>query len=216
MTRVCCLNVLFDDRNTKVSVYKHPIFNPSSDLVWPPPNSKELCCWYCCHTCENPVPMCCEHDKKKDIFYVSGIFCSFSCAKSYIIDKYKWTSSEPLMLLDYMARNVFNSRVDHQAPPKQRLKIFGGDLTIEEFRSGIYSNDTVLCRPITSSPEIYERIEHINNFQTPNKKVKKDKTDKQAETSSNLYEQYIKQQSQTSSSSKIAPGTLNAFMKTPL
>ena len=46
-------------------------------------------CWWCCHTFEGvPLSMPYKHDERRNKFYTSGNFCSWSCMKTYAIDKY--------------------------------------------------------------------------------------------------------------------------------
>ena len=39
-------------------------------------------CWWCCHTFEGvPLSMPYKHDERRNKFYTSGNFCSWSCIK---------------------------------------------------------------------------------------------------------------------------------------
>lgn len=48
-------------------------------------------CWWCCHPFEGTaLSMPHKHDERRNKFYTSGNFCSWSCMKTYTIDKYIW------------------------------------------------------------------------------------------------------------------------------
>jgi hypothetical protein len=102
-----------------------------------------IACWWCCHNFDTPpihLPVC----LKKNIYKVLGIFCSYSCCFSYMKNDSKY--SQNMHLLNYLFRNQTGkkevlSRSIVPAPPREALKLFGGPLTIKEFRenSSIYS-----------------------------------------------------------------------------
>jgi hypothetical protein len=64
-----------------------------------------------------------------------GHFCSFDCAKAYGIDTGGSRWGEILEILSLFRKHTAGKYVPTPAAPKrQTLKIFGGPLTIEEFR----------------------------------------------------------------------------------
>lgn len=75
---------------------------------------------------------------KKNYYVTDGAFCSFNCCKSYICDNKKnplYNLSEMLLLKMY--KEIFPSTniIDIQpAPHWRKLKEYGGDKTIKEFR----------------------------------------------------------------------------------
>jgi hypothetical protein len=108
--------------HTNVNVY------PSSTGVW-------------CHHCAHPfdgIPvmlptMRCAVSKR---FEVHGVFCSFNCAKRRAIDMNKPRSLEICALVSDFYKCIIGVRERViAAPPKIALKVFGGTMTIEEFRS---------------------------------------------------------------------------------
>lgn len=159
--RVLCFNVLLDESRRDVGVFRHPLYSYSEELSWPPPNWQDICCWHCCHHCpQEPVPLPQSCDRKTGHFAVFGLFCSWSCAKQYQNEHQTWTSGERILLLEDMAREAFGYKGPpiQAAPPRHRLKMFGGDLPIDLFREEhTYSNAT-LRPPLLSFPEVYERI----------------------------------------------------------
>lgn len=92
-------------------------------------------CWWCCHPFDGPpIPIPSKYDKLKKKFHVYGCFCSFNCAKSYVLNKplLKFSTND---LLGYMYRIIFDKKMEiKNAPPKEILKVFGGDKSIEEYR----------------------------------------------------------------------------------
>jgi len=93
-------------------------------------------CWWCCFPFETrPVPIARYH--VDDTFKVEGVFCSFSCAKTYIHKNTNVHSVLPTS--NYMFKKMTNTRTGELsipcAPPREMLKIFGGPYSIEEFRN---------------------------------------------------------------------------------
>ena len=100
------------------------------------PSSTSIYCWWCSHPFEgHPCALPYEYCDSK--FKVYGIFCSPECAAAYNFDNYEapevW---EKYSLLNFLYRKVYNDKniKIKVASPRQTLKIFGGNLTIKEFR----------------------------------------------------------------------------------
>ena len=77
-----------------------------------------------------------KYDDRRNKFYTSGNFCSWSCMKTYAIDKYGCNRGGLICgNIVTMRRKLFD-RISpiKKAPHRQRLQVFGGDLTIEQFR----------------------------------------------------------------------------------
>lgn len=108
------------------------------------PRKSSIYCFWCCHPFDNPpcfIPVNYKNENFKNIFYVYGNFCSFNCTKSYIIDTRENNWNKNLELLNFLYRKLYKR--DEQiinAPHKKLLKIFGGYMTIEEFRSTFNKN----------------------------------------------------------------------------
>lgn len=104
-------------------------------------------CWWCCHeySCKNlGLPI---RKNKEGSFECVGNFCSPECTCAYIMDsgsRYgeRWKEYE---LLHEMV-NV-NKRID-PAPRRELLKIFGGELSITEFRGN--TNWNIVYPPMVS------------------------------------------------------------------
>ncbi|MAT63516.1 MAG: hypothetical protein CL881_06925 [Dehalococcoidia bacterium] len=94
-------------------------------------------CWWCCHDFDStPLSMPFRHDERRNIFHTSGNFCSWSCMKSYAIDKYGLSRGGLICgNIVMMRKKMFNQIGSVKpAPDRFRLKEFGGDMTIEDFR----------------------------------------------------------------------------------
>jgi hypothetical protein len=94
-------------------------------------------CWWCCHDfVSTPLSMPFRHDERRNIFHTSGNFCSWSCMKSYAIDKYGLSRGGLICgNIVMMRKKMFNQIGSVKpAPDRFRLKEFGGDMTIEDFR----------------------------------------------------------------------------------
>lgn len=117
----------------KYDAFRKTWSKTSEGMVWP--CSTTAACWHCCHTFTTvPVPLPTKYSAKLDSFNVVGIFCSWSCAKAYALStKYSLPSCELLALMRTKVNGKF--LFIKPAPNKSKLKMFGGDMTIEEFRA---------------------------------------------------------------------------------
>lgn len=104
----------------------------------------DVACWWCAHNFDT-LP-CFIPDRFNDhdgSYYVFGCFCTYSCALAYNLnmgeDSRRMTRHS---LIKKMYRTVFN-RTDEliESPKRERLKKFGGDLSIDDFR-----NHALLCQ----------------------------------------------------------------------
>ena len=100
-------------------------------------------CWYCSHPCGKP-PLHLPHryNDRTDTYFVAGAYCSFSCMAAEIRDT---PSIYPRSLyLESMRRKLQGRKMQKTipAPPKRVLDVFGGWMTIQEFRRVTEANDT--------------------------------------------------------------------------
>jgi hypothetical protein len=108
-------------------------------MEWP--TSTHLWCWLCTHPFDTvPIPVPQIYDERRQVFYVFGSFCSFACAKRYVIDRN--IASHHSTLLTLMRRKLLGSLPSgpdagaysiRAAPPGGSLAVFGGRLSIDEF-----------------------------------------------------------------------------------
>lgn len=79
-------------------------------------------------------------------YLTDGIFCSFNCCMSYIVDnKHNSMYSMSEMLLLKMYNDIYPAKVPaiEPAPSWRKLKLFGGELTIEQFRDSFHKIEYV-------------------------------------------------------------------------
>lgn len=103
-------------------------------ITWP--SETKSCCWWCCHSFDSiPVPLPTHYDQKLHLFSVRGIFCSWGCAKAYSLVEGSviYRQSE---LLTMLRRRIEGKTISIKAAPyRNQLKMFGGDMSIDEFRA---------------------------------------------------------------------------------
>jgi len=141
----------------------------NKEKVWP--EKTNINCWWCCHKFDN-IPCSLPHSHKKDKFYVKGVFCSFNCAASYNFSLNDDNVHERYSLLNLMYKKLYYRKfikID-LSPPRETLKMFGGYLSIEEFRENCLNNDRLfnLIDPplISIIPKIEESVNHSKEFNT--------------------------------------------------
>ena len=140
------------------------------------PSCTSVYCWWCCHPFSGP-PCALPCDYKNDTFKVFGIFCSPECAAAYNFDDTQsgcdiW---ERYSLLNFLYRKIYNDNniKIKLAPPRQTLKIFGGHLSIKEFRANNtnYSNTyKMVIPPLISIIPIQELTSIDNGYSSSNDK----------------------------------------------
>lgn len=98
-----------------------------------------LACWWCCHPWEGPdVHLPIKYNDRTRKFTTVGHFCSFECAKAWGMDNGGSRWGEMLEFLALYRKHAMGKYVPTSvAPKRQTLKMFGGPLTIEEFRKNI-------------------------------------------------------------------------------
>ena len=144
----------------------YEFINSNNEKSWP--ETTNIYCWWCCHpfSC---MPCALPEYYRKDKFYVCGCFCSFNCSASYNFSKNDDDMWERYSLLNLMYKKLYNEKFVkiNLAPPREILKIFGGYMTIEEFRENSYKNEKtfVVVKPplISIIPKIEENINNKTN-----------------------------------------------------
>lgn len=101
-----------------------------------------VACWWCCHSFDNyPVFLPISFNEKTDIFKVSGCFCSFNCVKAYSFSK-KNIVSVNLLNLMYKLLTGKKYTFIKKAPDNHILQMFGGPISIEEYRQSFINLTT--------------------------------------------------------------------------
>lgn len=123
-------------------------------------------CWWCCHPYETePLSLPYRYDDLRNKFSTAGNFCSWSCMKSYAIDRYGINKGSIICgNIIAMRRKMYNIFTPvRPAPNRYSLKVFGGDMTIEEFREhGVI--DKGKPNPIVSEPVREVTIPFVSNM----------------------------------------------------
>jgi len=133
--------------------------NTKSD--WAAPTG--IACFHCCHSFETPpVPIPTSYDAHNKTFSVKGCYCSLACAKRAILQTFSVSaSSTALALLKKMAIEVYDFPFPFpSAPPREALRMFGGHLDIDAFRSSAREH-AVHTTPFVNSYLVIEEKERI-------------------------------------------------------
>lgn len=127
------------------------------------PDNINICCLWCCHEFDN-FPFGIPIKKVDDTYYMFGNFCSGECAAAYNFENTNTCEAfERYSLLNYLYSN--NKKIK-LAGPKLSLKMFGGQLSIKEFRNNnnIYNkNYKLLIPPMISIIPVIEEINILDN-----------------------------------------------------
>mmetsp|Transcript_8774 Transcript_8774/g.12171 ORF Transcript_8774/g.12171 Transcript_8774/m.12171 type:complete len:379 (+) Transcript_8774:1322-2458(+) len=156
-------------------LFQHPFYGRvgprGSERKDPPkwPRSTDKLCLHCFHGFSSvPVPIPRRFDEDRNLFYVFGIFCSVNCAKAYILEHDRAISATRMFYFSHMCREVFGIRGRvRPAPPRIRLKMFAGDLTIEEFRhksTRVLTETVILEPPFVPNPLLFKESEPSVDF----------------------------------------------------
>ena len=123
-----------------------------------------VACFWCCHRFENSylgLPM----KYKNDVFEVYGCFCSFECmcAYNFYSNETSHNRWEIYNLINIMAKSMQYDDYIYPAPPRKCLDMFGGYMSIDEFRNFKNSNKIININK-TPFVVIVDQIEEINDF----------------------------------------------------
>lgn len=162
-------------------------------------------CWWCCHPFEGPdLHLPYKYDEKTKRFTTLGHFCSWGCMKSYNIDKNSMSKYGEIGMYITLMHKLATGKTDliKSAPHRYTLEVFGGTLSIEEFRNSTHFNK-VLVMPnethklqsvveyvkpdykVHTVTELHDKLEKIHNSSGKNEtlKLKRNKPLKREETS---------------------------------
>lgn len=96
----------------------------------------EVWCWWCSHPFEGPtLHLPYRYDDRTKKYTTMGNFCSWGCMKAYNKDR-NWSRwGEIAQNITLMRRDTYKKLEPVPCAPKREcLKVFGGTMTIEEFR----------------------------------------------------------------------------------
>jgi hypothetical protein len=168
--RINCTNYKKNINETMIQFKQH-----NSDQSWP--KSTNIYCHWCCHEFNDSMPCTLPTSRSGDNFYVTGCFCSPECAASYNFDD-NATSSDiwhRYSLLNLLYKKLYSDikLKIKLAPPRNVLKMFGGPLSIKEFREYNVNYDRKLVINLPPMISIIHQIEETNVEENSSKKNKK-------------------------------------------
>lgn len=137
-------------------------------------------CWWCCHPYDTePLSMPYRYDQKRNKFFTTGNFCSWSCMKSFAIDKHGVTRGSIICGNMVVMRKQLYGKIGpiRPAPFRYKLNVFGGDLTIEQFRENNLRDIDIEPKEINA--------EEVTNIVIPIQQSTKKLSDIQNSTRSN-------------------------------
>ena len=142
---------------------------------------KDIHCWNCCHKLDRfykSLPI----KYLNNIFYIYGHFCDFSCGLRYLYDNLNgselWSKYE---LFNFYCFRIYGKINIHPAPDRLSLKMFGGNLTIEEYKKNNINYNEIHIPPIipVDNPKLKYESKKINEnkgeLKLYRKKIKKNK-----------------------------------------
>ena len=106
-------------------------------------------CWHCCSPFSGVVhPLPTSYDARKKAYLFVGCFCGWGCVKGYNLEVNggKYVHREICM---HIARLMAHTGAGDcaAAPPRINLRMFGGRLELQDFRSA--------CRSVTCAAEVH-------------------------------------------------------------
>jgi hypothetical protein len=119
-------------------------------------------CWWCCHPFENePLNMPYKYDEMRRTFHTAGFFCSWPCMKAYNLESNHYRMYEIQQNITLMRKQCYGKTEGLRcAPKRQALKVFGGTMTIEEFRGE--GDAPIITRPNIHIPEAVRTVTVTN------------------------------------------------------
>ena len=134
------------------------------------PKATQYHCFWCCHSFET-MPCFIPISLHNDVYEVYGNFCSFNCAMSFNFSSNDVNYGERSSLIQDMYYKVYgyDSPKLTFAPPKEVTEMFGGSITIEEYRQSFTNmNDYSISLPniVFIIPQLLEE-KRMNFFKKP-------------------------------------------------
>jgi len=126
------------------------------------PQTTSIHCYWCCHRFDNApygIPVKMVNHK----FYVFGCFCSLECAMAHNFSSRDSNTEiwERHNLINMLARKIGCEERIKPAPTRLALSMFGGHLSIEEFR-GFSKTNKLININFPPMMTLTQQIEEIN------------------------------------------------------
>lgn len=131
----------YKDIDKDISIYNINLLPTDSLTNQILPQKTNIACWWCCHTFDNlPISSPTNYNSKTECFTGVGCFCSFNCVKAYIFDTSYNTRYNKSFLEVFLRKKLINNFDNiKKAPYKTILKMFGGPISIEEYRESFHT-----------------------------------------------------------------------------
>tara|TARA_B110000483_G_C18194410_1_gene542360 strand:+ start:2244 stop:2690 length:447 start_codon:yes stop_codon:yes gene_type:complete len=130
-----------------------------------PKDKSDISCYWCRYPFKTAPWFCpVKFNQVSKIYEVDGVFCSRECTNAYLYENSNnllYKDSRQLLSLMY-AQNTghFHKKNLDRAPSWKLLQAYGGDMTIEQFRSSFDTVDIIATdsieRPFQCYPVSYE------------------------------------------------------------
>lgn len=129
------------------------------------PQSTTIHCYWCCHRFETPpfgIPI--KYSLSENKFHVYGCFCSLECSAAYNMNGKESMDEiwERYNLINLLSRRIGYKQLIKPAPCRLALKIFGGHLSVNEFRS-FCATTKILNINFPPMMTMTQQIEEIND-----------------------------------------------------
>jgi hypothetical protein len=126
------------------------------------PSSTNISCYWCCHQFNNApfgIPVKFVDDK----YHVFGCFCSLECAAAYNFECKESIDEiwEQYNLINQLSRKIGHKQLVKRAPSKLALKMFGGHMSIDEFR-GFCNTSKIINVNFPPMMTLTQQIEEFN------------------------------------------------------
>ncbi len=171
---------LNDNSNNLLNNENDNIINKNNLLYFNNNHNTNICCYWCCYPIESTLyGMPYNYDSINDTYLLLGSFCSLQCANAHNFsihcgsDKV-WEINSWIQML--AKRYGINNQI-RPAPSRYLLKMFNGNLDIDEFRKAHINNDKTYILNIPPMISIIPNSEIINTSYLM-KVVNKDKIKK--------------------------------------
>lgn len=158
--------------NKKIDFLMKQFVDCNKRGIWP--NQTPIYCFWCCHPFENQ-PCALPYKYLNGKFSVYGTFCCPECAASYNFNQHidsnkKW---ERYSLLNQLYRKILGNQdlSIKMASPRETLEIFGGPLSIVQFRS---LNENYNKKLIINYPPLISIIPQVEEVTFENEKTFRD------------------------------------------
>lgn len=152
-----------------------PVKQAAVGPTWP--TSTGVWCWWCCHPFDGvPIPLPVGYNEGTDVFDVRGVFCCWGCVKAYNHEHngYRYGIVENLITLLHKRLMGRIERIK-SSPPRCALAVFGGPLTIDQFRN-VPANQTYRVLSQNMIPRVPNMVQFDAQEYTPTPSYKQHDT----------------------------------------